>query len=77
MPHTELAVKFVSAAARAARSRPTATDRLRRRSPRGSPSSVLLPRRATPLADGLQIVRRHRLRIAASRGAAAEARNRF
>ena len=37
-----------------------ATDRLRRRSPRCSVSSVLLPRRSTALADGMQVARRDR-----------------
>ena len=35
----------------------TATGRLRRRSPRCSASSALLPRRSTALADGLQVAR--------------------
>ena len=45
----------------------TATDRRRRRSPRCSASSALLPRRSTPLADSLQVARRDTLRSAASR----------
>ena len=45
----------------------TATDRLRRRSPRCSASSALLPHRSAALADGLQVARRDTLRIAASR----------
>jgi hypothetical protein len=54
----------------------TATDRLRRRSPLCSASSALLPRRSTPLADGLQVARRDTLRIAASRGPVDEPRHR-
>ena len=45
----------------------TATDRRRRRSPQSSPSSALLPRRSTSLADGLQVARRDTLRSVASR----------
>ena len=43
----------------------TATDRLRRQSPRCSASSALPPRRSTALADSLQVARRETLRSAA------------